>query len=134
MNRTMPAYNRPAAGSISLILLHARMPTLAKTHPGADAVAIGGQQIVAVGRSSEVRSQAGGNVQQIDCGGRTLLPGFIDGHIHLLGTAARLRFVDCFAAPSIEDIAARIRARAGATPGEGWLRAFGYHELTLAER
>lgn len=130
----MPAHSRRAAGSISLVLSHARMPTLAKSHPGAEAVAIGGPRILAVGRSAEMRSLADGKGQQIDCGGRTLLPGFIDAHIHLLGTAARLRFVDCTAAPSIADIAARIRARAAAMPGEGWIRAFGYHELTLKER
>jgi predicted amidohydrolase YtcJ len=72
----------------------------------------------------------------IDAAGRTVLPAFIDPHIHVLATAARLLSVDCSpdAVDSIEDIVTAIRERAAATPAGEWIRAAGYDELALAEK
>jgi predicted amidohydrolase YtcJ len=72
----------------------------------------------------------------LDLRGRTLIPAFIDPHLHLLAYAARLVSVDCgpAAAPSIAAIQALVRARATTLPAGAWVRAAGYDELALAER
>jgi predicted amidohydrolase YtcJ len=103
--------------------------------PRAEAVAVEGKRILAVGSERDIRPHVGPRTEVIDCGGRAVLPGFIDGHCHLLAYAASLLSVDCSpaAASSITDIQAAIRHRAGKTLAGGWIRAVGYSEVDLAE-
>lgn len=101
----------------------------------ARAVAVAGGYVLAVGSEAQVAKHKTAETQVVDCRGRTLLPGFIDAHCHLLAYAAALLSVDCSpsAAASIGDIQAALRARAEATPAGGWIRAVGYDESALAE-
>jgi len=103
--------------------------------PRAEAVAVAGERILLVGAEKDVRPHAGPRTEVIDCGGRAVLPGFIDGHCHLLAYAAGLLSVDCSPAvvSSIADIQAAIRGRAQETPASRWVRAVGYSEVDLAE-
>jgi len=103
--------------------------------PRAEAVAVEGERILAVGSEGDVRPHVGPRTEVMDCGGRTVLPGFIDGHCHLLAYAAGLLSVDCgqAAVSSIADIQAAIRRRAEAMPAGRWIRAVGYSEVDLAE-
>lgn len=103
--------------------------------PYARAVAVGQGRILAVGSEAQVRRHRRPTTAVIDCGGRALLPAFIDPHCHLLAYAASLGAVDCRpgAVASIADIQTAIRRRAAATPPGRWLRAFGYSETELAE-
>jgi len=102
---------------------------------GAEAVAVEGERILAVGSNGDVRSHVGPRTEVVDCGGRAVLPGFIDSHCHLLAYAASLLSVDCSpaAVSSIADIQAAIRRRAQETPPGRWVRAVGYSEIDLAE-
>src|SRR4029077_18998717 len=54
--------------------------------PFAEAVAIRGNRIVAVGALESVERAAGTNARQVDLGGRFLMPGMIDAHVHPIGT------------------------------------------------
>lgn len=103
--------------------------------PRAEAVAIEGERILAVGSDAEIRGHAGPQTEVIDCRGRALLPGFIDAHCHVLAYAASLLSVDCSpdAVTSIADIQAALRRRAEVTPAGRWIRAVGYSEVDLAE-
>ena len=103
--------------------------------PRAEAVAVEGERILAVGSETDVGPHVGPRTEVIDCGGRAVLPGFIDGHCHLLAYAASLLSVDCSSAAvsSIADIQAAVRRRAGETPEGRWVRAVGYSEVDLAE-
>ncbi|TFG67812.1 MAG: hypothetical protein E4H24_05230 [Thermomicrobiales bacterium] len=67
-----------------LVLRNATVLTMDPTHPGADAVAISGDTITAVGSEAEVRAAAP-NATIVDVGGRVLLPGFNDAHCHRIG-------------------------------------------------
>lgn len=66
-----------------LIVTDARVLTMAGTRPRAEAVAIAGGRIVAVGSRAEVEPLAGAETQVISAGGRTLLPGFFESHLHV---------------------------------------------------
>jgi predicted amidohydrolase YtcJ len=67
-----------------LIITNARVLTMDKVQPRAEAVAVAGGRILAVGSCSEVEAVAGPDTHVIDAGGRTLLPGFVESHLHLL--------------------------------------------------
>jgi predicted amidohydrolase YtcJ len=104
--------------------------------PRAQAVAVEGERILAVGSDAEIRRQArSANAEVIDCRGRAVLPGFIDAHCHVLAYAASLLAVDCSpdAVSSIGDIQAAVRRQAEVTPAGRWIRAVGYSEVDLAE-
>jgi len=107
-----------------------------RQRPRAEAVAVQGERILAVGSDAEIRCQArSAHAEVIDCRGQALLPGFIDAHCHVLAYAASLLAVDCSpdAVSSIGDIQAALRRQAEVTPAGRWLRAVGYSEVDLAE-
>ena len=66
------------------IFFNAKVFTGVPDRPYAEAVAIRGDKIVAVGNLSEVSQAAGKTAERVDLGGKTLLPGFIDSHIHAI--------------------------------------------------
>lgn len=118
-----------------LILTNARVLTMDRHSPGAEAVAVKNGRIQRVGRSSDLRVLTSGGVKVIDCDRGTLMPGFHDAHMHLLAYAASLLAVDCrpSSVNSIRDIALRIGERASHTPKGEWIRATGYDETSLRE-
>jgi predicted amidohydrolase YtcJ len=103
--------------------------------PQAEAVAVAGDRLLAVGSGAGVARQRGPETRLVDGRGLTLLPGFIDAHCHLLSYAASLLSIDCrpSAVRSIGDIQAALAAAAARTPQGRWLRAVGYDETDLAE-
>ena len=66
-----------------LVILNARVFTNDTARPWAEAVAIKGERVIAVGASAEVRASAGAVTRVIDAGGRVLVPGFNDAHVHV---------------------------------------------------
>jgi predicted amidohydrolase YtcJ len=118
---------------VRTVFHNANVITLDPACPRARAVVVEDGRIAAV---SDDRGISGRDASLIDCRGGTLLPGFIDAHIHLLSYAASLISVDCSpaAVDSIAGIQNALRPRAAQTPPGGWLRATGYDETALAER
>ncbi len=118
-----------------LLLISGRVITMDPAQPLADAVAVRGGRIVASGSEAECRAAAPAGAAVLRCAGRTIVPGFVDAHIHLAAYAAALRSVDCSPARahSIEDIVRLIQERAVSLPPGAWVRAAGYDETALAE-
>ena len=94
----------------------------------ADAVAIANGAIIMVGPSVELLRLATPDTHVIDCEGRAVIPGVVDDHCHLFATAARRRQVDCrpSATPDIPAVIAALRS--ADTPGDAWLRGYGYDD------
>ena len=90
-------------------------------------VAIVDDRIVAVGSDDAVRAAAPPDARQLDAGGGSILPGFIDPHNHLAFTGAELAQVDARfpGVGSIADLVARIAEAAERTPDGAWIRAVG---------
>ena len=75
---TARADDPPAA---DLAVINGKVWTVDPAHPRAEAVAIAGERIVAVGTNAEVRRWIGSKTRTVDAGGNTVLPGFIDAQI-----------------------------------------------------
>lgn len=111
-----------------LILYNGNIWTVNDNLPRAQAVAISGGRILAVGTNDEVLSLAAGLSKKIDLGGKTVFPGFIDAHAHPCESGvAHLRMVACDK-DSISDIQAALRERAGKTPAGQWVLGFLYDD------
>lgn len=97
----------------------------------AEALLTNGQTIAAVGRGEDLAGAAGG-AEQVDLGGRLMLPGLIDGHMHFLSTALSLEQADLTGSRSAGEVRERIRAfinREKPAPGE-WITGRGWnHEF-----
>jgi predicted amidohydrolase YtcJ len=96
------------------------------SQPWADAVGIRDGRIAAVGNEHDVRGSLGRKAEEVDAGGRTVLPGFIDVHNHYLATAEQLASVDLRypAVASIADLTRAIAEAAEETPDGRWIRGF----------
>ena len=77
--------------------------------------------ILAVGSNDEVRRYAGLHSELVDLHGRTVLPGFIDAHIHLLMTAYRSHYIDAITCANEDEVATLVRERASQTPQGHWI-------------
>ena len=111
-----------------LVLFNANILTMDPRQPGAQAVAIFGDRFFAVGSNDEIRPLATARTRQIDLGGKTVVPGFIDAHTHPAYAGIRhLKQVDCDLR-SIADIQAAIRERAARTPPGQWVLGFKYDD------
>ena len=104
-----------------LIITNAIVHTMDTQQPTAQAVAIQGNRIVAVGSNEEVRQVAGAHTRVIDARGKLVLPGFNDAHVHFLSGGFQLSSVDLRDANSTEEFADRIRRFAEKLPAGRWL-------------
>ena len=83
--------------------------------PGATALAVAGDRIVAVGRDADVAALRGAHTRVVDAAGATLLPGFVDAHAHIWKIGHLLTtLLDLRDSQSLDDLGARVRARAAA--------------------
>ena len=111
-----PAFAQPA----DTILTGGRV--LRFDAPPAEAIAIRGQEIAALGTAAEIAGLAGPATRVIPLAGRTVIPGLIDSHIHAIRAGAAWgQEVSWIGAASIKDALARLSARAATTPQDAWL-------------
>lgn len=104
-----------------LIITNAKVWTVDKNHPNAEAVAVMGDRILAVGSSSEIDALRGSQTKIIDAKGKLLLPGFNDAHVHFITGGQQLDNVDLKDAPTQQEFARRIGEQAKKTPKGEWV-------------
>ncbi|HEX6045909.1 MAG TPA: amidohydrolase [Pyrinomonadaceae bacterium] len=103
------------------IIVNGIVHTMDPANPTAEAVAIFGNRIVAVGSTKEIRKLAGSGTRTIDANKRLVLPGFNDSHTHFLTGGFQLASVDLRDAANEQDFASRIRAFAAKLPKGRWV-------------
>ncbi len=114
------------SGAVDSIFTNGRVVTVDEQFRIAEAIAVRGDRIVAVGTVAEIGALANANTETIDLGGRTVIPGLIDNHLHLL--RAGLTWLQDVRLDGIESRAgalARLRARAAQIPEGEWVFTLG---------
>ena len=100
----------------------------------AEAFAVDDGRFVAVGTDDEVRALAGEGTEVVELGGRTVIPGLIDSHLHQFGAALNAPRVSLLEARSMNDVRDAIAERVAETPpGEWVLASSAWHESILEE-
>ncbi len=105
---------------------------------GRDTVAaslgMSGGRIAAIGSPQEVRDRLGAGALELDAGGATLAPGFIDSHLHLSSLGENLSAVDLAGCPGIEQMRRRVAAGAAEAPEGAWITGRGWDQDRFEER
>ena len=119
-----------------VILKNANVITMDAARPAAEAVAISGDKIALAGANADAEITTRAGTRIIDCGGRTVVPGCNDAHLHLFSLMKKLLSVDLSPAAvgSIEDIKQVIRRKAEDTPAGNWISGTDFNEFYLKER
>jgi predicted amidohydrolase YtcJ len=112
------AQSKPTA---DLIVTNANVWTVDSKLPRAQAVAIIGERIVAVGSQADVQGWRGASTRVIDAGGMLVLPGFNDAHVHFVSGGQQLDAVDLNDATSAEEFVKRVAQQASKTPKKQWI-------------
>jgi predicted amidohydrolase YtcJ len=125
---------RDAAEPADLVVLDATIVTVDDRFREAQAFAVRGGRFVAVGSTDEVRARIGGATRVIDGGGRTVIPGLIDSHVHALGVAAAEASQPFQNLRSIGELQDWIRATARRVSRDTWIWTPRVYPPRLRER
>ena len=127
------AWSGRLSAQADLVVLNARIYTAEATRPVAEALAVKDGRIAFVGSTRGALALAGPATQRLDAAGRTVVPGMVDAHAHLLGLGQALRTVDLVGSQSFDEVIARVRAQAARTPAGEWIRGRGWDQNDWAD-
>jgi predicted amidohydrolase YtcJ len=119
------AQSKPAA---DLIIINAKVWTVDKAHPTAQAVAVLADRIIAVGSNADVEALRSPATKIVNAGGKLLLPGFNDAHVHFVGGGLQLDAVQLNDATSTDEFVRRIGEQAKKTPKGEWIQGGDWDE------
>ncbi|MBL8176955.1 MAG: amidohydrolase [Bryobacterales bacterium] len=108
------------AQTADLIVENANVYTVSEARPKARAIAVKGTRILAVG--DDLGRHAGAATRRIDAKGGTVIPGFIDCHVHMAGLGDSIEILDLRAAKSSAEVAATVAEAAKSRPKGEWIR------------
>jgi predicted amidohydrolase YtcJ len=111
-----------------LIVQNARIYTVDRTHPVARAMAVRGGRILFVGSERGAMALRGAGTRVVDLQGKTVIPGMVDAHAHLAGLGTSLRIVNLLGTRSVDDVIARVAARAKEVPRGSWILGRGWDQ------
>src|SRR3954462_2292450 len=125
-----------SAQTADTILFNGKILTVDRDFSTQQAVAIADGKILATGASAAMKKLAGKTAKLIDLGGRTIIPGLTDGHIHGVRAAATFGTeVNWIGVPTLKDALEKIRQAAKAQPPGSWIVvAGGWTEEQFAEK
>jgi predicted amidohydrolase YtcJ len=118
---TLPALAGAQSAPVSLAVVNARIWTGNPKRPWAEAIAVRGDRIAAVGSSAEIRKMTGASAKVIDAHGQMLVPGFNDAHVHIISAGRGLASVKLRDARTPAEFIARIKAYAKTIPRGAWI-------------
>ncbi|MBN1677589.1 MAG: amidohydrolase [Candidatus Thermoplasmatota archaeon] len=118
-------------GSIDILIRNARVFTVNASQPWAEAVGVEGDKIAFVGSDEEAAALAGPKTKVLDAGGRLVLPGFIDAHVHCLSAHQIYFWADLTPASSQEELLKAIERHASAHPEHRLVGGFGYRYMAV---
>jgi hypothetical protein len=121
-----PTTAQPAPAAADSLVVNAKIYTVNPRQPWAEALAVRGEKILAVGSVREIDRYRGPHTRVIDAQGQLVLPGFTDCHIHFMEGSLGLLHVDLNGAATVGEIQKRVSAYAVAHPHEEWILGMGW--------
>jgi predicted amidohydrolase YtcJ len=116
-----------SGGPADLVLSGGHVHTVDPANPRAEAVAVRGERIVAVGSAAEIGELVGPRTRVVDLAGRLLLPGFQDAHVHPISSGVDGLQCDVREARGREAVLATIRDYVAAHPDDPWIVGSGWY-------
>lgn len=113
--------SRGQSSFATLVIINAKVHTMDWEKSSGEAVAVFGNRILAVGSNREIRRLSGPQTKVVDAGGKVVLPGFNDSHVHFLGGGFQLSSVNLRDADTPKEFAERIGAFAAKLPAGRWV-------------
>ncbi len=117
---------QPQSLPADVVVVNARIYTVNPQQPWAEALAIRGDKIVAVGGAADVAVYRGPSTKVIDAQGKLVLPGFTDCHTHFLDGSLGLQRINLEDARTVPEIQQRVKAFAAAHPENPWILGRGW--------
>lgn len=121
-----------AAQTIDLMVVNANIRTLDPARPRAEALAVAGERIVAIGSSNELRKLADSKTVVVDAEGKLLIPGFNDSHVHFSAMGRQFFSVDLRGVASNTAFVERLKAPALYLPRDQWILGGGWNALSVS--
>jgi predicted amidohydrolase YtcJ len=118
----------PAQRTADLIVTNARIYTVDDTRPVVAAMAVRDGRVLFTGSLREAMALKGAATRVLDLAGRTVIPGIVDAHGHLLGLGQALRTVDLVGTKSYDEVVARVVAGAKGIPAGQWIEGRGWDQ------
>ncbi len=128
---TFSAVAQPTA---DLVLVKAKIVTLDRKKPRAEAMAVAGGKIIAVGSDSAIRRFTGPQTRVIDVGGKLVLPGFIDSHVHFTGIGNQFSHLDLRGMTARAEILDEVARYSTFLPKGRWIIGAGLEPAKLDPR
>ncbi len=114
--------------------MNAEVITMDPAQPTASAFAVKNYKFLAVGNDCDMEEIIPHAKRVIDMGGKTVLPGFVDGHTHITYDGVRSKYVDLSKAGSIEELKNKLRAVLPRHRAGTWIRGYGWDESNWPEK
>ncbi len=111
-----------------LVLYNGNVHTMDDVVPRAQAIAIEGDRVLAIGSNDDMRALLAPGGREVNLQGGTVVPGFIDSHIHFMSYGLALKQIDLTGARSLEEALERVAERSGKTPPGRWLVGRGWDQ------
>jgi len=133
---TRPATSGPGSAVPDLIVHNARISTMQRPGHEVRALAVAAGQFVAAGDEKDVLALKGPQTRIIDAGGRRVIPGLNDSHLHIIRGGLNYNLeLRWDGVPSLADAMRLLREQVARTPQGQWVRVVGgFAELQFAER
>jgi predicted amidohydrolase YtcJ len=118
----------------SVIILNANVITLNSKQPRAEAIAIENEKIVAVGSNEQILTHKSKNTETIDCKNKTVVPGLVDCHIHMLEFGFLLQELNLRSTKSIKEMQNSLRKHVERKPELEWILGGRWDEEKFSEK
>src|SRR5688572_16604760 len=118
----------PSGEAATLVLRNGKVATVDSTKPEAEAIAMRGPTILAVGTNEEIDELVGDSTEVIDLNGRMAMPGFIESHGHYLGLGDAKLQLDLMEVKNWGEIVSMVETASRDQKKDAWIRGRGWHQ------
>jgi predicted amidohydrolase YtcJ len=119
---------QPSTPVADLVLRGGKVVTMDSNHPQAEALAVVGDTVAAVGTDDEIATWVGEGTRVIDLQGAFVVPGFIESHGHFMGLGSSLQQIDLMETRTWTEIVDLVRAAAAEAEPGAWIQGRGWHQ------